>query len=134
MGFRVAGKNQDCAVIPFPEGKPQEASRKRFTDTLLELARDGAYRVIVVDLDRTTWFSSVDLGVLAFALKECQRRRVDLRIAGANQRVRGIFDITKMSSIFTFYENVEAAVAAPGASGGSAPTGEEGSSPGEPAP
>lgn len=100
----------DTVVIVFPEGTLQDDGRKDFKDTLMSLARTGTYRKIVVDLGKTTWFSSIDLGILAFALKECNQRNISLALAGAGKRVHSVFETTKMDRVFAMYDSVDAAI------------------------
>jgi anti-sigma B factor antagonist len=99
----------DAAVIVFPEGTLSDVGRRDFSDMLIELVRHGEYKRIVVDFSKTKWLSSIDLGVFAFALKECKERRVALNLAAANRRVRRVFETTHLDGLFGMFETVEEA-------------------------
>jgi anti-anti-sigma factor len=99
----------DSAVLTFPEGKLTDIGRRDFSDTLLALIRAGKHRRIVVDLGATRWLSSVDLGVFAFAARECREREVSLSLARVRPAVRGVFEKTGLEQFFPMFDTVEAA-------------------------
>ncbi|MBU1698541.1 MAG: STAS domain-containing protein [Candidatus Eisenbacteria bacterium] len=100
----------DAVILPFPSGRPNEAGRRGFSDVLMALAREGKCKRIVIDLVETTWFSSIDLGVLAFALRECNQRNIALMLARVNKQALRVFEVTRMNAVFSMYDTVEEAL------------------------
>ena len=64
---------------------------------------------VVIDLSATTFLSSPGLAVLVQSMQLCQRGGCALVLAGANDRVRGIFEISRLADVFRLVDSVEAA-------------------------
>lgn len=62
------------------------------------LIKDGA-RKLVIDLTHVEFVDSAGLGVIMHAFGEMEQRGGQLRIAGASQQVRRLFDITHTGAI-----------------------------------
>jgi anti-sigma B factor antagonist len=102
---------QDAVVLTFPESRAEE-SRRAFNDLLREIVREGVHTKVVIDLSEVTWFSSLDLGGLVFALRECRERGLQFALACVGPRVRGVLEATKMDQVFSIHDTVESAVTA----------------------
>jgi anti-anti-sigma factor len=66
----------------------------------------------VVDLSQTTFLSSPGLAVLVQGLQLSQRGGSQLYLAAANDRVRGIFEIARLTEVFRMVPTVDAALEA----------------------
>lgn len=66
---------------------------------------------VVVDLTNTSFLSSPGLAVLVQAMQLSQRNGSKLLLAGANERVRGIFEISRLTDVFTMVPTLEEALA-----------------------
>ena len=66
----------------------------------------------VVDLSQTTFLSSPGLAVLVQALQLCQRGGSTLVLVAANERVRGIFEIARLTDVFKMGNSLEDAARA----------------------
>jgi anti-anti-sigma factor len=64
----------------------------------------------VVDLAQTTFLSSPGLAVLVQGLQLSQRGGSALILAGANDRVRGIFEIARLTEVFRMVGSVDDAL------------------------
>lgn len=63
---------------------------------------------LVVDLSKTTFMDSSGIGVLIQLRERMQAAGGDVRLAGMQQRIRGLFIMTKLlGSAFTNYETVD---------------------------
>lgn len=102
---------QDAVVLTFPESRAEE-SRRAFNDLLREIIREGLHPKVVIDLGEVTWFSSLDLGGLVFALGECKERGLQFALACVGPRVRRVLEATKMDQVFSIHDTVESAVTA----------------------
>lgn len=65
---------------------------------------------IVIDLTGTSFLSSPGLAVLVQALQLSQRGGSALVLAGANERVRGIFEIARLTEVFKLVPTLDAAL------------------------
>ena len=77
---------------------------------LLSVVAAGA-RVVVVDLDATTFMDSVTLGVLLGTLRRLQARGGELRVACANGPIRRTFELTQLGRVLPIFGTLAEAVA-----------------------
>ncbi len=80
-------------------------------ETITELLRRGR-RKIIVDLSAVTHIDSTGIGRFIAALGRVLEAGGTLLMAGATGAVRESFRVTRLDSIFRFYDDVEAARAA----------------------
>ncbi len=66
---------------------------------------------VIADLTHTSFLSSPGLAVLVQAMQLSQRNGSKLLLAGANERVRGIFEISRLTDVFTLVPTLEEAIA-----------------------
>lgn len=66
---------------------------------------------VIADLTHTSFLSSPGLAVLVQAMQLSQRNGSKLLLAGANERVRGIFEISRLTDVFTLVPTLEDAIA-----------------------
>jgi anti-anti-sigma factor len=111
MDLSQVRKVGDAVVIAFPESRAEEP-RRVFHDMLKALAENNECKRIVVDLSKVSWFSSLDIGGLVFAFREAQARDGSFVVAGAGSRIRGIFEATRMDTVFPMYATVDDALSA----------------------
>ena len=67
---------------------------------------------VVIDLSGTTFLSSPGLAVLVQAMQLVKRGGGTLVLAGPDERVRGIFEISRLTDVFTIAPTLEAALGA----------------------
>ena len=66
---------------------------------------------VVIDLSATSFLSSPGLAVLVQSMQLCQRSGCALILSGANDRVRGIFEISRLTDVFRLVGTVDEAAA-----------------------
>ncbi len=71
----------------------------------------GAVRLIV-DLHQVDYMSSSGLRVLMTALKSVRHQKGDLYLAGLQENIRQLLELSGFTSIFKIYPTVEEAIAA----------------------
>ena len=76
---------------------------------LLSLISSGSCRLVTV-LSEVTFISSAGLRSLVAALKQAKREKGDLRLAEMGAKVKEVFEITGLSTIFNIYPSAEEAV------------------------
>jgi anti-anti-sigma factor len=67
---------------------------------------------VAIDLSETMFLSSPGLAVLVQALQLCQRGGSTLVLVAANERVRGIFEIARLTEVFRMVNSMEDAARA----------------------
>lgn len=67
---------------------------------------------VAIDLSETTFLSSPGLAVLVQAMQLCQRGGSTLVLVAANERVRGIFEIARLTDVFRMVSSMQDAAGA----------------------
>ncbi len=78
--------------------------------TFMELL-ESKPTVLVVNMNEVEFMDSSGLATLVEALQWCRRNSGELRLYGLQKRVRSIFEISRLESIFKIYENEAEALA-----------------------
>lgn len=77
----------------------------------LDGLRAAGHTRLVVDLSRTTFMDSTAVGLLIDGKKRLRQAGGDLRLGGMQQRVHGLFAMTRLlGPVFDDFETVEAAL------------------------
>ncbi len=74
-----------------------------------DLVSNGVNKV-VIDLGKVTWMNSTGLGALMSSLTTVRNAGGDLKIARATEKVKSLFMVTKLVTIFDNYETIEEAL------------------------
>jgi anti-sigma B factor antagonist len=85
---------------------------KRTYEALIAARRAGQ-DLLVIDLDDVTFFGSTGLAALVDCLHLAQQRAVRLRVAGTSPAVMRPLNGTGLVRCFDWYDDVDAALAAP---------------------
>ncbi|MDZ7723326.1 MAG: STAS domain-containing protein [candidate division KSB1 bacterium] len=87
-------------------GGPETAEvHKRVKD----LATNGVKKV-VIDLGGVSWMNSTGLGALMSSLTTMRNAGGDAKIARATEKVKSLFIVTKLITIFEAFDSVEEAI------------------------
>ncbi len=92
-----------------PHGPLVQDDAEAFGSRLADALNRSTGR-LVVDLAAVPFADSRGLEVLADAAAELQQTGQSLRLAGANETVRTVFEITELAPVFDHYQDVNAAV------------------------
>lgn len=99
----------DLQIVTVEEDRIDAAVAIRFKDSVKEVTATGA-DLVILDLARVEFVDSSGLGAIVAAMKQLgATRRLDL--ASLQPAVDRVFRLTRMDSVFTIHENVEAAKA-----------------------
>ena len=66
---------------------------------------------IVIDLSKVKWMNSSGLGILMACMTSVQNAGGQLKISGATEKIKNLFMITKLITLFETYETAERAIA-----------------------
>lgn len=79
-------------------------------DKIKELAEGGTVKV-VLDMSRVNWLNSVGLGTIMASSTTLSNSGGELKIAGLQDKARGLFSIAKLDTIFKTYGTADRAAA-----------------------
>lgn len=99
-GVRYEG----AAVVLDLGGEIDMKNFVRVRDKFKELYREKP-RVLVVNLTAVEFMDSSGLATLVGALKWCRQNTCELKLVGLAQRVRSVFEICRLESIFQIYDS-----------------------------
>ncbi len=100
MSFTVV-KEGDSLVIDV-EGQLVVTNRQEFKQVVLDEVERGA-RSFVVDFTRTAYIDSSGLGALVSLGKRIREAGGDLRLAGLNEDLRTLFELTRLDALFPLF-------------------------------
>jgi anti-sigma B factor antagonist len=111
MSFTVRKDEAKGVVIIGVDGQLIVGNRHDLKKKVLD-AMEAGERKFVVDFTATGYIDSSGLGVLVSLAKKVREAGGDLRLAGLNEDLRTLFELTKLDTLFTLMDSVEEAVAA----------------------
>ena len=98
------------AAVVDVEGDIDLSRSARFQQSLLTLMDDAPER-IVVNLAAVGYMDSSGVASLVKLLSRARKQGVSLRLSGLCDRVRSIFEITRLDSVFEIHATEEEALA-----------------------
>ncbi len=107
MGFTVS--QSDSVTVVDVEGQLIVGNRQELKQKVLEELEDGA-RKVVVDFTNTGYIDSSGLGVLVSLSKKIREQGGELRLAGLNDDLRTLFELTKLDTLFEIADTREEAL------------------------
>ena len=107
MSYPIDELPGDIGVIRV-DGRLNMVTASQLKATVVEAVAAGKQR-LVVDLANATFMDSSGLGALIGALKTAREAGGDLRIAGANEQVLMVLQLSNMDRILRPYETPESA-------------------------
>lgn len=107
MGFSL--RNAAGATVVEVDGQLIVGNRQELKDLVLQALQDGA-RNFVVDFARTSYIDSSGLGVLVSLSKKTREGGGELRLAGLNEDLQTLFELTKLDTLFQIWSTLEEAL------------------------
>jgi len=87
----------DASVVP------------QFKDFIAKLMQEG-YNRYVIDMKGVTYIDSGGLGSLVSFLRQVRLTEGDIKIASLNDKVRSVFELTRLHRIFEIFDDSKIAV------------------------
>ena len=97
MSFQV-NKEGNVTVVDV-EGQLIVGNRQELKQKVLEELESGE-RTFVIDFENTGYIDSSGLGVLVSLSKKIREQGGELRLAGLNEDLRTLFELTKLDTLF----------------------------------
>jgi anti-sigma B factor antagonist len=111
MSFTVRKDDTKGVVIIGVDGQLIVGNRHDLKKKVLDAVEAGDTK-FVVDFSATGYIDSSGLGALVLLAKKVREVGGDLRLAGLNDDLRTLFELTKLDTLFTIFPSVEEAVSA----------------------
>ena len=109
MGFTL-NKDPRGAVIVGVDGQLIVGNRQELKQKVLD-ALEGGTRRFVIDFTKTGYIDSSGLGVLVSLSKKVREQGGELRLAGLNEDLQTLFELTKLDTLFAIADTPQQALA-----------------------
>ena len=109
MGFTKKTNAAGVAILEI-DGQLIVGNRQELK-TLVQEGLDRGERKFLIDCSRTGYIDSSGLGALVTLSKRVREANGDLRIAGLNEDLRALFELTKLDTLFHIAPSAEEALA-----------------------
>ncbi|MBI2706255.1 MAG: STAS domain-containing protein [Actinobacteria bacterium] len=114
--FDVIVTERDGWAVLSVMGELDLATAPQLRQQVVTTVNDGSNRLLL-DLTATDFLDSIGLGVIVGALKRVQSTGGSLVIATDVDRIRAVFELTRLDAIIPLFRDVDAAVASAPPSG-----------------
>jgi len=98
MGFTKTNNGTGVTIVGI-EGQLIVGNRQELK-TLIQEGLDRGERKFMIDCTQTGYIDSSGLGALVSLAKKVRELGGDLRIAGLNEDLRSLFELTKLDTLF----------------------------------
>jgi len=110
MAFSVRKAAGGVVVIEV-DGQLIVGNRQELKQRVLD-ALEAGDRKFLIDFTRTGYIDSSGLGVLVSLSKKIRDEGGDLRLAGLNEDLKTLFELTKLDTLFAITDSAQEALAA----------------------
>ncbi|HYT84727.1 MAG TPA: STAS domain-containing protein [Gemmatimonadales bacterium] len=104
-------KDKSGVVVVGVDGQLIVGNRQELKQKVLE-SLDGGAKKFVVDFSKTGYIDSSGLGVLVSLSKKIREQGGELRLAGLNEDLQTLFELTKLDTLFAITRTADEALAA----------------------
>ena len=108
MTFSVR-KESNGVVVVAVDGQLIVGNRQELKQRILD-ALEAGDRKFLVDFSRTGYIDSSGLGVLVSLSKKIRDQGGDLRLAGLNEDLKTLFELTKLDTLFGISDSPDEAL------------------------
>ncbi len=110
MSFSLQ-KDKRGVVVVGVDGQLIVGNRQELKQKVLDALEAGGKK-FVIDFTKTGYIDSSGLGVLVSLSKKIREQGGDLRLAGLNEDLQTLFELTKLDTLFAITKTPEEALAA----------------------
>lgn len=110
MSFSVRKERGDVVLVAV-DGQLIVGNRQELKQKVLD-ALEAGDRKFVIDFTRTGYIDSSGLGVLVSLSKKIRDQGGDLRLAGLNEDLKTLFELTKLDTLFAITDSPDEALTA----------------------
>jgi anti-sigma B factor antagonist len=110
-GIKVTSESRDGATIIVPEGDI-DLARSPVLRNSIRQAQNAKPQRLIVDLGLVDYMDSSGVATLVEALQVARRSNTKVILCGMKDRVRSIFEIARLDTVFTIVPSRDAALTA----------------------
>jgi anti-sigma B factor antagonist len=110
MSFAVR-KDPSGVVVVGVDGQLIVSNRHELKQKVLDAVEGGA-RKVLIDFQNTGYIDSSGLGALVSLAKKLREAGGELRLAGLNEDLRTLFELTKLDTLFQIADSADEALRA----------------------
>ena len=110
MSFSMR-KDRRGVVVVGVDGQLIVGNRQELKQKVLD-ALEAGNRKFLIDFTKTGYIDSSGLGVLVSLSKKIRDEGGDLRLAGLNDDLKTLFELTKLDTLFAITDSADEALAA----------------------
>ena len=107
--MRIDAQKVGAVTVLEPHGPVVQDDAEAFGERLTQALHQSMGR-LVVDVSEVPYLDSQGLEILADAAEQLQSTGQSLRLSGANETLRTVFEITEMHDRFDHYQDIHTAV------------------------
>jgi len=107
--MRIETQKVGAVTVFEPHGPLIQDDAEDFGSRLTATLRDSMGR-LVVDVSNVPYVDSLGLELLADAATQLQETGQSLRVSGANETLRTVFELTELAPMFDHYQDINTAV------------------------
>jgi len=111
MSLTVETRQLDGVTVVACEGRIMLGEESAGMRQTLKRALTSS-KHLILDLSGVNYIDSTGLGTLVGVYSSARSSGADIKLAGLNQRLRDLLQITKLVTVFEVYDNVQEAAAA----------------------
>ena len=111
MSFTVRKDDEKGVVVLGVDGQLIVGNRHELKQKILDALESGD-RKFLIDFSDTGYIDSSGLGVLVSLSKKIREVNGELRLAGLNEDLHTLFELTKLDALFAISESPDEALAA----------------------
>jgi anti-sigma B factor antagonist len=111
MSFTVRKDDDKGVMVLGVDGQLIVGNRHELKQKVLD-ALEGGERTFLIDFSSTGYIDSSGLGVLVSLSKKIREGGGDLRLAGLNEDLRTLFELTKLDALFAISDAPDEALGA----------------------
>ncbi len=111
MSFTVRKDDRKGVLVVGVDGQLIVGNRHELKQKILDSLESGEKK-FVIDFSRTGYIDSSGLGVLVSLSKKIGEAGGELRLAGLNEDLLTLFELTKLDTLFAIVESTDEALAA----------------------
>ena len=90
-------------------GRIDSSSAPQFDQALKDVMGNGRYN-LVLDMTAVNYMSSAGLRAIVSALRECKKKKGDVRISSPSERVSDVLSLAGLDSLFQIFDDTTSAV------------------------
>ena len=107
--MQIETKKMEGVTVLHVKGNLDADSVASFKKTAYKLVEEGCHR-LVLDCSHLDFVDSMGLGAMISLLRRVRTHKGDLKVAGLNQEVRSVFEITRLHHLFEISNDSKTAV------------------------